>query len=218
MRGRTGAPSGLTARQASGTDAQQVEASAGCSAYTAGKVSAEDSAILTVAGACDGTTAGLAARRTRSVACNQICDEPEFSPFSRAAGERGRGRGPFRAPARFRSPNLRSSGRDLPSPRGTSGEGSGEGRPRSGGCCSSPLSRRSLPGEGGRGWRIRPSTSHPLTPPCFTRFRRPASPPDRAGAPATPEGVRYRTGSAVIDILRCVSSAHGTTVARQNGR
>jgi hypothetical protein len=44
-----------------------VEASAGCIAYTAGKVSAEDSAILTVAGACDGTTARLAARRTHSV-------------------------------------------------------------------------------------------------------------------------------------------------------
>jgi hypothetical protein len=44
-----------------------VEASAGCIAYTAGKVSAEDSAILTVAGACDGTTARLAARRTHGV-------------------------------------------------------------------------------------------------------------------------------------------------------
>jgi hypothetical protein len=33
------------------------------SAYTAGKVSVEESAILTVAEACDGTTAGLAARR-----------------------------------------------------------------------------------------------------------------------------------------------------------
>jgi hypothetical protein len=57
-------PPGSTARQAPGKDARQVEASAGCGAYTAGKVSAEDSAILTVAGACDGTTAGFAAQRT----------------------------------------------------------------------------------------------------------------------------------------------------------
>jgi hypothetical protein len=64
--GRTGAPSGSTARQAPGKDAWQVEASAGCNAYTAGKVFAEESAILTVAGACDGTTAGLAARRIRT--------------------------------------------------------------------------------------------------------------------------------------------------------
>jgi hypothetical protein len=41
-------------------DARQVEASARCRAYTAGKVFAEDSAILTVAGACDGTAADLA--------------------------------------------------------------------------------------------------------------------------------------------------------------
>jgi hypothetical protein len=60
----------------SGNNARQVEASAGCGAYTAGKVSAEDSAILTVAGACDGTTSGLAVRRTHRVVCNQICDEP----------------------------------------------------------------------------------------------------------------------------------------------
>ncbi len=58
---RTGASSSSTARQAPGKDAQQVEASAGRGAYTAGKVSAADSAILTVAGACDGTAAGLAA-------------------------------------------------------------------------------------------------------------------------------------------------------------
>jgi hypothetical protein len=57
-------PPGSTSRQAPGKDARQVEAAAGSSAYTAGKVFAEDSAILTVAGACDGTTAGFAARRT----------------------------------------------------------------------------------------------------------------------------------------------------------
>jgi hypothetical protein len=74
-------PSGSTARQAPGKDARQVEASAGCRAYTAGKVSAEDSAILTVAEACDGTTAGLAARRTRGVACNQIRGEPNVGFF-----------------------------------------------------------------------------------------------------------------------------------------
>jgi hypothetical protein len=66
----------LNGEAGSEKDAQQVEASAGCSAYTAEKVSAEDAAILTVAGACDGTAAGLAARRTRRLACNQICDEP----------------------------------------------------------------------------------------------------------------------------------------------
>jgi hypothetical protein len=74
--GRTGAPSGATVRQAPGNNARQVEAAAGCSAYTAGKVFAEDPAILTVAGACDGTTAVLAARRIRSAACNPVCDEP----------------------------------------------------------------------------------------------------------------------------------------------
>jgi hypothetical protein len=54
----------LNGEAGSWKDARQVEASAGCSAYTAGKVFAEDSAILTVAGACDGTTAGFAAQRT----------------------------------------------------------------------------------------------------------------------------------------------------------
>jgi hypothetical protein len=76
--GRTGAPSGSTARQAPRKDARQVEASAGCRAYTAGKVSAEDFAILTVAGACDGTTAGLVTGRTCGGACNPICDEPRL--------------------------------------------------------------------------------------------------------------------------------------------
>jgi hypothetical protein len=71
-------PSGSTAKQALGKDARQVEASAGCGAYTAGRVSAEDSAILTVAGACDGTTAGLSARRAAAVPCNQFCAEPDF--------------------------------------------------------------------------------------------------------------------------------------------
>jgi hypothetical protein len=78
-------PFGSTARQAPGKDARQVEAAAGCGAYTAGKVFAEDSAILTVAGACDGTTAGLVARRTRSVVCNPIRDEPDFRRM-RSAG------------------------------------------------------------------------------------------------------------------------------------
>jgi hypothetical protein len=66
-------------RQAPGKDAQQVEEAAGCSAYTAVKVCTEESAILTVAEACHGTTAGFVARRTRSVACNPICDEPFFA-------------------------------------------------------------------------------------------------------------------------------------------
>lgn len=55
-----------------------VEAAAGCSAYTAGKVSAEGPAILTVAGACDGTTAGLAARRTRGVAVARSAMNPIY--------------------------------------------------------------------------------------------------------------------------------------------
>jgi hypothetical protein len=74
--GRIGALSSATARQAPGNNARQVEEEAGCRAYTVGKVSAQDSAILTVAGACDGTTAGFAARQTRGVACNQIREEP----------------------------------------------------------------------------------------------------------------------------------------------
>jgi hypothetical protein len=66
--------SGATVEQAL-KDARQVEAAAGCSARTAGKGSADDSAILTVAGACDGTTGRPGHTTTCRVACN--CGEPE---------------------------------------------------------------------------------------------------------------------------------------------
>jgi|GEM_PF-6071349 len=87
-----GAPSGSSVRQAPEKDARQVEASAGCGACEAGKVSVEASAILTVSGACDSTTAGLdrdgfvalPANRSAVNANNADCDsDPVISRCGR---------------------------------------------------------------------------------------------------------------------------------------
>ena len=79
--------------QALEKDARQVEAPAGRGAYTAGTVSMEESAILTVAGACDGTTAGRAARRTRGVARSHICDQSKKIGRTQSQGRRNAERG-----------------------------------------------------------------------------------------------------------------------------
>jgi|GEM_PF-5854775 len=108
---------GTTAGQAPAKDARQVEAPAGCGALTAGKVSADNSAILTVAGACDSTTAGCtlddAARCRRSGGSAEGWDvaggHPRFSGryhCRRSAPEAGHHRYPPRDPVNSRTARI----------------------------------------------------------------------------------------------------------------
>jgi hypothetical protein len=78
--GRTGAPPGSTARQAPGKDARQVEASAGAARTRRERCLRKIPRYSPLRKLATARRRALPRDGLGSVACNQICDEPLFSP------------------------------------------------------------------------------------------------------------------------------------------